>query len=56
VFTDNQILEIKYIYYINSISKDYGDTLAKQNIGRQHNATVIATGAMHSLELPIEEF
>jgi hypothetical protein len=48
--------QIKYIYYINNVSKDYDDSLAKQNNGRLHNATRIATGVAHSLELIIEEF
>jgi hypothetical protein len=26
VFTDNQISQIKYNYYINSVSKDYDDS------------------------------
>jgi hypothetical protein len=26
VFTDNQMSRIKYIYYINSVSKDYDDS------------------------------
>jgi hypothetical protein len=26
VFTDNQISRIKYIYYINNVSKDYDDS------------------------------
>jgi hypothetical protein len=26
VFTDNQISQIKYNYYISSVSKDYGDS------------------------------
>jgi hypothetical protein len=26
VFTDNQMSRIKYIYYINNVSKDYDDS------------------------------
>jgi hypothetical protein len=56
VFTYIQISQIKYIYYINNVSKDYDDSLAKQNSGRLHNTTRIATRAAHSLELLIKEF
>jgi hypothetical protein len=31
VFTDNQISQIKYNYYINNVSKDYDDYQAKRN-------------------------
>jgi hypothetical protein len=31
-------------------------TIMKQNSGSLHNATQIATGAAHSLELLVEEF
>jgi hypothetical protein len=48
--------QIKYNYYINNVSKDYDDSQAKWNSGRLHNATGMATGAAHSLELLIEEF
>jgi hypothetical protein len=56
VFTDNQMSQIKYNYYINNVSKDYDDSQVKQNSGRIHNTTGTATGATHSLELLIEEF
>jgi hypothetical protein len=55
VFTDNQMSQIKYIYYINNVSKDYEDS-TKQNNGRLHNSTGTTTGATRSLELLIEEF
>jgi hypothetical protein len=56
VFADNQMSRIKYIYYINNISKDQKNSLAKWNSGRLHNSTGTATGAAHSLELFVEEF
>jgi hypothetical protein len=56
VITDNQMSRIKYNSYINNISKDYDDSQAKRNSGRLHNATGMATGATHSLELLIKEF
>jgi hypothetical protein len=56
VFTDNQMSRIKYNYYINIISKDYDDSQAKQNSGRLHNTTGMATEAVQSLELLIIEF
>jgi hypothetical protein len=31
VFTDNQMSRIKYTYYINNVSKDQSDSLAKWN-------------------------
>jgi hypothetical protein len=45
-----------YIYYINNVSKDYNDSLVKQNSRILYNATGIATGATHSVELLVEEF
>jgi hypothetical protein len=45
-----------YNYYIINVSKDNDDSQAKENSGRLHNSTVMATGATHSLELLIEEF
>jgi hypothetical protein len=54
VFIDSQMSQIKYIYYINNVSKDQSDSLAKKNNGRIHNTIGIATGAAHSLELLIE--
>jgi hypothetical protein len=45
-----------YIYYINNVSKDESDSLAKQNSKRLQNTIEIATGAAHSLELLVEEF
>jgi hypothetical protein len=56
VFTDNQMLWIKYIYYISNVSKDSNDSLIKQNSKRLHSTTWTATGAAHRLELLIEEF
>jgi hypothetical protein len=56
VFTDNQMSQIKYIYYINNVSKDYDNSHGKQNSGSLHNATGTTTGATRSLELFIEEF
>jgi hypothetical protein len=56
VFTDNQMSQIKYIYYINNVSKDKGNSHAKRNSGRLHNSTRMATGAVNSLELLVEEF
>jgi hypothetical protein len=47
---------IMYSYYIINVSKDNDDSQAKENSGRLHNSTVMATGATHSLELLIEEF
>jgi hypothetical protein len=56
VFTDNQMSRIKYnYYYINSVSKDYDDSV-EQNSGRLHNSTGTITGATRSLELLVEEF
>jgi hypothetical protein len=54
VFIDNQMLWIKYNYYINNVSKDYDDSQVKQNSRRLHNSTRMATGATSSLELLIE--
>jgi hypothetical protein len=48
--------EIKYNYYINNVSIDYDDSQVKQNSGRLHNSTGMATGATHILELLGEEF
>jgi hypothetical protein len=56
VFTDNQMSRIKYNYYINNVSKDYDDSLVKQNSERLHNTTGTATGAAYSLQLLVEEF
>jgi hypothetical protein len=56
VFTDNQMSQIKYIYYINNASKDKDDSLAKRNSERLQNTTGTATGVAHSLELLIKEF
>jgi hypothetical protein len=56
VFTDNQMSLIKYIYYINNVSKDQDDSLVKQNSGRLHNSTGTGTGTTHNLELLVEEF
>jgi hypothetical protein len=56
VFTDNQISRIVYNYYINNISKDYGDFQAKRNSGRLHNSIGMTTGVTRSLELHVEEF
>jgi hypothetical protein len=56
VFTDNQMSQIKYIDYINNVSKDQHDSLVKQNSGRLHNSTGTATRATRSRELFIEEF
>jgi hypothetical protein len=56
VFTDNQMSQIKYNYYINNVSKDYDDSQVKRNSGRPHNSTGTATGATRSLELVVEEF
>jgi hypothetical protein len=47
---------IKYNYYINIVSKHYDDSQAKQNSGRLHNSTGMATGVTRSLELLVEEF
>jgi hypothetical protein len=47
--------QIKYIYYINNVSKDESDSIAERNSGRLHNTTGMATGVAHSLEL-VEEF
>jgi hypothetical protein len=54
VFTDIQLLRIKYNYYINNVSKDYNDFIAKWNSGRLHNSTGTTTGATRSLELLVE--
>jgi hypothetical protein len=56
VFIDNQKSRIKYNYYINNVSKDCDNSQAKQNRGRHHNTTGMATGATRSLELLVEEF
>jgi hypothetical protein len=56
VFTDNQMSQIKYNYYINNVSKDYDDSQAKRNIGRLHNSTGMATETTRSLKLIVEEF
>jgi hypothetical protein len=56
VFTDNQISQIKYNFYINIISKDYDDSQAKWNSEKVHNTTGTATEPAHSLELLIKEF
>jgi hypothetical protein len=55
VFTDNQMSQIKYNYYINNISKDYDDSI-KRNNGILNNSTGTATGATHNLELIVKEF
>jgi hypothetical protein len=55
VFTDNQMSQIEYNYYINSVSKDYDDS-TERNSGRLLNTTGTTTGATHSLELLVEEF
>jgi hypothetical protein len=34
VLTDNQMLQIKYNYYIDNVSKDKNDSQVKQNSGR----------------------
>jgi hypothetical protein len=47
---------IKYIYDINNVSIDQDDSLVKRKSGRLHKTTKIVTGAVHSLELLIEEF
>jgi hypothetical protein len=51
VFTDSQISQIRYNYYINNVSIDRSDSLAKLNSGRLQNIVGIATGAAYSLEL-----
>jgi hypothetical protein len=56
MFTDKQGSQIKYNYYINNVSKDYDDSQAKQNSGRLHNSTGMATGVTRSVELLVEEF
>jgi hypothetical protein len=56
VFTDNQMSQIKYNYYINIVSKDYDDSQVKWNSKRLHNSIGMATDATHSLELLTEEF
>jgi hypothetical protein len=47
---------IKYIYYINNVSKDKDGALAKWNDIRLYNTTGTTIGIVHSLELLIEEF
>jgi hypothetical protein len=56
VFTDNQMTQIKYNYYISNVSKDYDDSQHKRNNRRLHNTRGMATGAPRSLELLVEEF
>jgi anthranilate/para-aminobenzoate synthase component II len=56
VFTDNQMLRIKYNYSINKVSKDYDDSQANQNSGRLHNSTGTTTRVTRSLELLVKEF
>jgi hypothetical protein len=56
VFTDNQMSQIKYNYYINIVSKDYDDSQVKWNSERLHNSIGMATEATHSLKLLVEEF
>jgi hypothetical protein len=55
VFTDKQMSQIKYNYYINNVVKGYDDSV-KQNSGRLHNSTGTATRATRNLELLIKEF
>jgi hypothetical protein len=56
VFTNYQKSRIKCSYYINKVSKDYDDPRAEWNNGRLYNTTRMATGAIGSLELLVEEF
>jgi hypothetical protein len=56
VFTDSQMLRIKYNYYISNVSKDYDNSQRNRNSERLHNSTGTATGATRSLELFVEEF
>jgi hypothetical protein len=51
VFTNNQISQIKYNYYISNRRSS-----TKRNSGRLHNYTGMTTGAIHNIELLIEEF
>jgi hypothetical protein len=46
---------IKYIYYINNVSKDKDNALAKWNNVILHNTTETIIGIVHSLELLIKE-
>jgi hypothetical protein len=55
VFTDKPMPRIEYNYYIDSVSKDYDDSV-EWNSGRLHNTTGTTTRSTHSLELLVEEF
>jgi hypothetical protein len=55
VFTDNQMSQIKYNYYINNVSKDYDDSQAKRNSRRLQNTVGTTTGSTSSLELLVDE-
>jgi hypothetical protein len=55
VFTDNQMSQIKYNYYINSVSKDYDDS-QRNGTAEDYNTTGTTTGATRSLELLVKEF
>jgi hypothetical protein len=47
---------IKYDYYINNVSKDSKESIAKQNSERLQNTTEKTTEVAQSLELLVEEF
>jgi hypothetical protein len=55
VFTDNQMSQIKYNYYISNVSKDY-DVSQQNETMKDYNTTGMTTRATRILELPIKEF